>query len=68
MTPLCEFDFAGMQASFHYADDTGAEWNKADEFKQRAIELFDENPDLQPQMREASKNFLWSLSMERKLA
>ena len=65
--PVSEFDFAGRQASFHYADDTCAEWGKADEWKQQALKLFDENPDLQPQMRECAKNFLWSLSMERKL-
>jgi hypothetical protein len=64
---LREFSSAGMQASFHYADDTGAEWSKGDECKQRALKLFDENPDLHPQMREAAASFLWSLSMERKL-
>lgn len=61
MTPVEQFDYIGRTASYHYADDSGREWNEGDKLKREAIELFKSNPELQTQMREVAKGFLWSL-------
>ena len=55
------FDYLGRTASYHYADDSGSEWNLGDIAKDAAIVLFKNNPELQPEMREVAKGFLWSL-------
>lgn len=63
---LTEFNELGRLASFHYADDSGREWTQADAAKRQALALFDAHPELQAEMREIAKPFLWSLGMERK--
>lgn len=55
----------GMQASYHYADDSTAEWKLGGQAKAKALELFDANPELQEEMRKEAVGFLWSISMER---
>ena len=60
-----EFKKLGMSASYHYADDSGKEWRLADSDKKQALELFDNNPDLQDEMRTAARGFLWSLKQSR---
>jgi len=60
-----EFNLHGKVASYHYSDDTGKEWVLGDRHKTLALIVVDSHPDLQPEMREAAKGFLWSLSMER---
>ena len=59
------FRKAGSTASFHYADDTTSEWGAGKRAECKALELFDNNPELQPKMREIASRFLWSLSMKR---
>ena len=61
-----QFEFYGLTASFHYADDTTEEWRFGDKEKRAALRLFDDNPDLQDEMRVIAKGFLWSLESERK--
>ena len=56
-----EFDTLGRQASFHYADDRGKEWSQAKTLEAQARALFDQHPDLQKQMRELARGFLWTL-------
>lgn len=58
---LREFKDYGQIASYHFADDTGREWSHAHSLKNRALELYKENPNLQDAMREISKNFLWGI-------
>jgi len=63
---LEQFKTHGMYASFHYADDTASgEWRlgRAEELK--ALKLFDDNPELQDEMREIAQGFLWSLKEGR---
>ena len=63
---LTKFDDWGRQASFHYADDTASgEWRLGSNLEARCLKLFDENPELQPEMRKLAKSFLWTLSLKR---
>ena len=66
MTKLEDFDYLGRTASYHYADDSCGEWKLGDIAKEAAIELFKANPDLQEEMREIAKGFLWSLPKDLK--
>lgn len=64
MPPAVEqFVKHGQSASYHFADDSGGEWTLAYSERNKAIELFHANPDLQPLMREEAKRFLWSLDL-----
>ena len=64
---LARFKTHGINASFHYADDTASgEWRLGSAEEAKALKLFDDNPPLQPQMREIAKGFLWSLASCRK--
>lgn len=62
---LEQFDSFGRTASFHYADDSTSEWGAGKRAENKALELFDTNPELQQEMRVISAHFLWSLSMKR---
>ena len=63
---LEQFKTHGINASFHYADDTASgEWRLGSAEEAKALKLFDDNPSLQPQMRDISKGFLWSLASKR---
>ena len=62
---LIKFKKRARQASFHYADDSCREWGLAKQDKDSALKLFDDNPELQDEMREIAKDELWSLSSER---
>lgn len=64
-TPLDEFKRLGEKASYHYADDSTKEWDLASSAKLQALEVFDANPELQPQMRAIAKGFLWGCEMPR---
>ena len=65
---LEQFKTHGINASFHYADDTASgEWRLGSAEEAKALELFDDNPSLQPQMRDIAKGFLWSLESKRAL-
>lgn len=63
---LAEFKKLGMQASYHYADDSTKEWGLGRKNEAAALALFDDaEPELQTAMREISTGFLWSLNMAR---
>lgn len=64
---LIKFKRHASSASFHYADDSCKEWGLAKQDKNDALKIFDENPELQNEMREIAKDELWSLSNERPL-
>lgn len=63
--PVDEFKRAGMDASYHYADDSTKEWGLARKAEREALRLFDAHPEHQDEMREVAKGFLWSLNIER---
>lgn len=65
MEILDEFKKHGLDASYHYADDSGSEWSLAHISKNKAIALFDSNPNQQDEMRNIATQFLWSLKNER---
>ena len=58
---LEEFEHLGISASFHFADDSCKEWGTARKQEAKAIALFRDNPELQDEMREIAKGFLWTL-------
>ena len=61
-----QFKKHARAASYHYADDTGKEWDLAKKEKNIALEIFDNNPDLQEELREIARNDeLWSIDTER---
>lgn len=61
MTPLEAFEKAGMNASYHYADDSGKEWRLGRDEQSKAEEIFAANPELQEQMKAIATKFLWSM-------
>lgn len=63
-----QFDKLGGDASCHFADDTGREWGKGYAKQREAMALFWAHPELQEQMREKARRFLWSLKMEEESA
>ncbi len=54
-----EFKKFGNEASYHFADDSGAEWKHGNIAKRKAMCLFDENPKLQDEMKKVAEGFLW---------
>ena len=60
-----DFKDLGLTASYHYADDSGKEWGLGRKAQDKALEIFDANPDLQEVMRGIATGFLWSLNMRR---
>lgn len=62
---LIKFKRHASRASYHYADDSCKEWDLAKQDKDAALKLFDDNPDMQAEMRGLAKDELWSLSSER---
>ena len=61
---LTAFDQHGRRASFHYADDTTAEWGAGDREKAAAMRIYHNNTELQQQMEKIATGFLWSLKRE----
>jgi len=60
-----EFKKHAKKASYHYADDSCREWKLADAEMAKALKIFDDNPSLQVEMREAASGELWRLERER---
>jgi len=61
--PLENYFSLARKASFHYADDSGKEWDLAGKAKRAALEIFDAHPELHKEMRAIQT--LWSLTKER---
>jgi len=62
---LTKFIHHAHLASYHYADDTCREWDLAKQDKDAALKIFDDNPDMQDEMRKLASIEIWSLSTER---
>lgn len=62
---LARFKEHGDRASYHYADDSAKEWGLANVEKRKALAIFDANKDLQPQMREIARGFLWGHELNK---
>ncbi len=58
---LEEFKTYGMDASYHYADDSGQEWKFAYPLVDKCIKLVKEHPELHEEMKEISKKFIFSI-------
>jgi hypothetical protein len=56
---LANFYANGMDASYHYADDSGKEWNRGQELSHKCYQAASDRPELVPQMMELSKSFLF---------
>ena len=62
MSVLEDFKRLGDKASFHFADDSTKEWGLAKVSERSATDLFDAHPELQDEMKEIAKRFLWKLN------
>ena len=67
MSVFDDFKTHGINASFHYADDTASgEWRLGSIEEAKALRIFDGcPPEYQEKMREIAKGFLWSLNSKR---
>jgi hypothetical protein len=65
-TPLKEFTHYGMQASYHYADDSAKEWGLAREAVSKAMLIYRAHPECREEMRAAGKEFLWAMDFKLK--
>ena len=63
---LEEFKTYGMDASYHYADDSGQEWKFAYPLVDKCIKLVKEHPELHEEMREIAKRFIFSMTFPEK--
>lgn len=61
---LEEFKKAGLDASFHYADDTGKEWHLAYPLVDKCMKLAKEHPELHTEMAEIAKHFIFAMSFQ----
>ena len=59
---MLAFRQAGMDASFHFADDTGKEWELAYPLQAKCYTLFREHPHRQAHFRDAAKDFIFKFS------
>ena len=58
-TILANFYANGMDASYHYADDSGKEWKLGQELSHKCYQAAQDHPELLPQMKELGKSFLF---------
>lgn len=64
MNVLKEFEQLGNRASFHFAGPLD-EQQLGYSCQVKALKIFDENSELQEDMRKIAKGFLWSLDLVR---
>ena len=62
---LENFKTYGMDASFHYADDTGQEWKFAYPLVDKCMKLAKEHTELHTEMREIAKHFIFAMSFQK---
>ena len=58
---LENFKTCGMDASYHYADDSGKEWHLAYPLVDKCMKLVKEHTELREEMREIAKKFIFSI-------
>lgn len=56
---LANFYANGMDASYHYADDSGKEWGHGQALSHKCYQAARDRPDLLPQMLELGRSFLF---------
>lgn len=59
---LAQFAKEGRDASYHYADDSGKEWQQGALARDRAIAIWQKNKHLTEKMLYLARDFLWSFS------
>ena len=64
---LDKFKDLGNSASFHFADDSGREWDRAWDQQRAAEALFVQNPELRDEMIAIARGFLWTLDVKKLL-
>ena len=62
---LENFKTYGMDASYHYADDTGQEWNFAYPLVEKCMKLAKEYPELHAEMAKIAKHFIFAMSFKK---
>lgn len=62
---LEEFKKAGLDASYHYADDTGKEWHLAYPLVDKCMKLAKEYPELHEEMAEIAKHFIFLMTFKK---
>ena len=62
---LEEFKTYGMDASYHYADDTGKEWKFAYPLVDKCLKLVKEHPELHEEMKEIAKHFIFPMIFKK---
>lgn len=60
------FRCLGEKASYHFADKTRLEWRQGEDSKNKAIQLYEDHPELQQQMNNIFKAFSWDIGARRK--
>ena len=58
---LENFKTYGIDASYHYADDSGQEWKFAYPLVDKCVKLVKGHPELHEEMREIAKRFIFSI-------
>lgn len=62
---LEEFKKAGLDASYHYADDTGKEWHFAYPLVSKCMKLAKEYPELHTEMAEIANHFIFLMTFKK---
>ena len=62
---LEEFKNCGLDASFHYADDSGLEWKFAYPLVDKCMKLAKEYPSLHTEMAEIAKHFIFTMAFKK---
>ena len=61
------FRCLGEKASYHFADKTHLEWCQGEDSKNKAIQLYEDHPELQWQMSRIAAAFSWKLDICKKI-
>ena len=62
---LENFKTYGMDASYHYADDSGQEWKFAYPLVDQCMKLAKEHVELHTEMAEIAKHFIFAMSFNK---
>ena len=62
---LEEFKTYGIDAYYHYADDSGQEWKFAYPLVDKCMKLVKEHVELHPEMAEIAKHFIFLMSFNK---
>lgn len=61
-----QFSKMASSASFHYADDSGNEWGQARQAEDAAMQIYHDNPKLQPKMDKIGATQLWAMDFKKR--